>query len=209
MFGTQHLLAFVIAGLVLNATPGPDTFYILGRTVSQGRKAGLASVLGIGTGSLIHTTAAAFGLSTLLAASATAFVTVKTVGAAYLVYLGLRMLLTRSTRPRNLDLKPESFLGIYRQAIITNVLNPKVALFFLAFLPQFVSAESTNKTGSFLFLGMVFVFNGTLYCTALVMVASRILRMFQGNSHFEKWIGKITGLVFIGLGLRVAMETDR
>ncbi|MDB6053292.1 MAG: putative Rht family transporter, amino acid efflux [Verrucomicrobiales bacterium] len=205
MFGTQHLIAFIVAGLVLNITPGPDTFYILGRTLSQGRRAGVASVLGIATGSLIHTCAAAFGLSTLLATSAMAFVVVKTLGACYLLFLGLRALFGKSSAKfSKSNLKPEMIATIYLQGVVTNVLNPKVALFFLAFLPQFVSADAPNKAASFIFLGSVFVFNGTLYCTTLVFLAARIIKRFQGNASFENWMKMLTGIIFVALGLRVA-----
>ena len=129
MFGTQHFWLFVVSGLLLNITPGQDTLYIVTRSVAQGRAAGLWSVLGIASGSVVHTLAAAFGLSAILATSAHAFTIVKLAGAAYLVYLGVKMLLERPPAPANL-------------------LNPKVALFFLAFLPQFVAADAGSRCRS-------------------------------------------------------------
>ena len=138
MFGTEHFWLFVASGLLLNITPGQDTLYIVTRSVAQGRAAGLWSVLGIASGSGVHTLAAAFGLSAILATSAHAFTIVKLAGAAYLVYLGVKMLLERpSPAPAGVEppLRHESAWAVYRAAVLTNVLNPKVALFFLAFLP--------------------------------------------------------------------------
>jgi threonine/homoserine/homoserine lactone efflux protein len=139
MFGIHDFGAFLAAGILLNLTPGPDTFYILGRSIAQGRRAGIASVLGISSGALIHTLAAALGLSVLLTASASAFLAVKLAGAAYLVYLGAKMFFGRksaTTLPTGFS--SSSFFTVYRQGLLTNVLNPKVALFFLAFMPQSV-----------------------------------------------------------------------
>jgi threonine/homoserine/homoserine lactone efflux protein len=205
MLGTQDLLIFICAGLLLNMTPGPDTFYILGRTVAQGRMAGFASVFGISTGCICHSIAAALGLSAVLATSATCFIYVKLVGAGYLVYLGVRLLLDRSAaNGPNPALSFASAWTIYRQAVLTNVLNPKVALFFMAFLPQFVSVESPNRVLSLLFLGVIFVCNGTLYCLGLVWLASAISPRFQRNGPASALVMRLTGIVFVALGLRLA-----
>ena len=139
MFGIHNFTLFLTTGILLNLMPGPDTAYIIGRSIAQGRRAGIASALGITLGSVCHTIAAALGLSAFLAASAVAFTTVKFIGGAYLVYLGVRMILSRA---RELQV-PSHFrssetAAAFRQGIITNLLNPKVALFFLAFLPQFI-----------------------------------------------------------------------
>ncbi len=206
--GTQHLGIFIMAGLLLNVTPGPDTMYILGRTLAQGRLAGIASVLGISTGCLVHTFGAALGCSAILARSAAAFSCIKLAGAAYLIYLGIRMLCERRT------LQAASASGfparsgwvIYRQAIFTNALNPKVALFFLAFLPQFVAPDAATHITPFLFLGLVFIFNGTLYCLALVLCASVLTEKLRRNSSFTTAFRRVTGAMFIGLGLRLALE---
>src|SRR5688500_898130 len=139
-FGTQHLALFVVSGLLLAVTPGQDTLYIVGRSVSQGRRAGLLSVLGIVTGCAIHAVAAAFGLSAVLATSPHAFVAVKMAGAVYLCYRGAQMLLQRNGHAESRDqFAHERSWAIFRAGLVTNVLNPKVALFFVAFLPQFVS----------------------------------------------------------------------
>src|SRR3954469_23997411 len=158
MLAVHHLGLFVVTGLLLNLTPGQDTLYIVGRTLSQGKRAGLLSVLGITSGSVIHTLAAAFGLSAILATSAMAFTIVKLAGAAYLMYLGIRMLLDRSAAPTIAhEFRREDDAAIYRAGLLTNVLNPKVALFFMAFLPQFVDPASGSRILSFLFLGAVFI----------------------------------------------------
>ena len=210
MFGTQHLWLFVVSGLLLNITPGQDTVYIVTRSVAQGRAAGLWSVLGISSGSVVHTLAAAFGLSAILATSAEAFIVVKLAGAAYLGYLGVRMLLERpaaATTP-GLEAPParESAWAIYRAALLTNVLNPKVALFFLAFLPQFVAPGASSRVTAFLFLGAVFVFNGTLWCLVLVTAASAFSGRLRRNASGARRLRQATGAVFVGLGARLALS---
>jgi threonine/homoserine/homoserine lactone efflux protein len=201
---------FVISGLLLNITPGQDTLYIVTRSVAQGRRAGLWSVLGISTGSIVHTLAAAFGLSAILATSASAFTVVKYAGAAYLVFLGVKMLLERRPAAVAPGIAPalphESSWAIYRAAVLTNVLNPKVALFFLAFLPQFVAPEAPSRVVSFLFLGAVFVFNGTLWCLVLVMGASALSGRLRRNASGARRLRQATGAVFVGLGARLALS---
>ncbi|HEV8394480.1 MAG TPA: LysE family translocator [Vicinamibacterales bacterium] len=209
MFGTQHFWLFVVSGLLLNITPGQDTLYIVTRSVAQGRAAGLWSVLGISTGSVVHTLAAAFGLSAILATSANAFTVVKFAGAAYLVYLGAKMLLERAPAP---DASPivvpahDRAWAIYRAGLLTNVLNPKVALFFLAFLPQFVAPDAGSRVAAFLFLGAVFVFNGTLWCLVLVMGASALSGRLRRNASGARRLRQATGAVFVGLGARLALQ---
>jgi RhtB (resistance to homoserine/threonine) family protein len=206
MLGIHDFWLFVIAGLVLNMTPGPDTLYIVGRSVAQGRGAGMLSALGISTGSLVHTTFAALGLSVLLARSATAFTVVRWVGAAYLIYLRLRMLfVTRQANPGEVD-RPAAANSwtIYRQAITTNILNPKVALFFLAFLPQFVDAEAPHRTLALLLLGVVFVTNGTIWCLGVAWFAAAVSRRIRERQSASVWLSRAAGALFVGLGVRVA-----
>jgi threonine/homoserine/homoserine lactone efflux protein len=207
MFGTQHLALFVVSGILLNLTPGQDTLYIVGRSVSQGRRAGLLSVLGISSGSVIHTLAAAFGLSAILATSAQAFVVVKLAGAAYLAYLGLKMLFERpaSVGPAA-EFTPERRWMVYRAGLLTNLLNPKVALFFLAFLPQFVAPTAESRVLSFLFLGGVFIFNGTLWCLVLVWGASAMSRRLREHPSSGVLLKRATGTIFVGLGVRLAVS---
>jgi threonine/homoserine/homoserine lactone efflux protein len=205
MFGTHHLGLFVVSGLLLNVTPGPDTFYIIGRSVAQGRRAGVLSVLGITSGCVVHTCAAAFGLSAVLATSARAFLVVKLAGAAYLGYLGVVMLLDRSEASQVAEPPIERGWAIYRAGLLTNVLNPKVALFFMAFLPQFVDPASSSKVAAFLFLGAVFMFNGTLWCLTLVGCAAAISRRLRHRPASGAWLKRAAGAMFIGLGVKVAV----
>jgi threonine/homoserine/homoserine lactone efflux protein len=206
MFGTQHLALFVTSGILLNLTPGQDTMYIVGRSISQGRRAGLLSVAGISSGTVVHTLAAAFGLSAILAASAQAYLAVKLAGAAYLVYLGVRMILDRSSTltPGRFDSEPA--WTIFRAGFVTNLLNPKVALFFMAFLPQFVDPAASSKTLAFLFLGAVFIFNGTLWCLVLAFGASAMSRRLREAPSTIVLIRRATGALFVGLGVRLAVS---
>jgi threonine/homoserine/homoserine lactone efflux protein len=206
MLGTQHLLLFIVSGLLLNVTPGQDTLYIVGRSIAQGRRAGVLSVLGILSGSLVHTCAAAFGLSAILATSARAFLIVKFVGAAYLVYLGVGMAFQRpSAGEQHAEFVHERGWTIYRAGLLTNVLNPKVALFFMAFLPQFVAPDAPSKILAFLFLGSLFTFNGTLWCLVLVWGASAMSRRFREHRSAGAALKRATGAVFVGLGVKVAV----
>ena len=208
MFGTQHFWLFVVSGLLLNLTPGQDTLYIVTRSVAQGRAAGLWSVLGISSGSIVHTLAAAFGLSAILATSARAFVAVKLAGAAYLVYLGVRMLFERRHAENGPAAVPpaERAWDVYRAGLLTNLLNPKVALFFLAFLPQFVAPDAAGRVAPFLFLGAVFVVNGTLWCLVLVLCASALSARLRGNPAGTRRLRRATGAIFVGLGARLALS---
>lgn len=205
MFGTQHLALFITSGLLLNVTPGQDTMYIVGRSLSQGRRAGLLSVLGISAGSVVHTLAAAFGLSAILATSSQAFLAVKIVGAGYLVYLGTRMLFDRSRELTVGTFDAESGWAVFRAGFITNLLNPKVALFFMAFLPQFVDPAAASKTLAFLFLGAVFVVNGTLWCLVLALGAAAVAGRLGTAPSASAWIRRATGALFVGLGVRLAV----
>jgi threonine/homoserine/homoserine lactone efflux protein len=191
MFGIHNYWLFIVSGLLLNITPGQDTLYIVGRSVSQGRRAGVLSVLGISTGCLGHTLAAAFGLSAVLAASSQAFMVVKFIGAAYLVYLGFQMVLSRASAPRQLTTgQPARGWMIYRQGILTNVLNPKVALFFLAFLPQFIESDSNTKVVAFLILGLTFIFNGTIWCMLVVWFHPRLVSGFDSDTRWSPGSGE-------------------
>lgn len=205
MFGIHHFWLFLTTGILLNLTPGQDTFYILGRSISQGRRAGIASVLGICSGALVHTIAAAIGLSAVLAASASAFFTLKMIGAAYLIYLGIRMLFARPTSASiAVDSDSASFATIYRQGLLTNLLNPKVALFFLAFMPQFIDADSPNKPLAFILLGLCFVTTGTIWCFCLAWFASTLGQRLSGNKSFESTLNRAAGALFVFLGIRLA-----
>jgi len=206
MFGTRDLSLFVAAGLLLNVTPGADTLYILGRSSTQGFRGGLLAALGIGTGCLVHITAAALGISALLAASATAFIAVKMIGAAYLVYLGLSLLVRKGSKSQLQVLSFSQSKGtrIFWQGFLTNVLNPKVALFFLAFLPQFISLDAPNKPLAMLFLGVLFDFNGTLWNVFVAFAASSLAKRVSRASAISKWLYRTIGALFIYFGARLA-----
>jgi len=205
MFGIHDFGFFLLTGILLNLTPGPDTFYILGRSLAQGRGAGVASVLGISTGSLVHTFAAAFGLSALLATSASAFLAIKFAGAAYLVYLGARMLFSRSSAAAiPAAFSSSGFWAVYRQGLLTNVLNPKVALFFLALMPQFIAADSSSKFAAFVTLGLCFIITGTLWCLCLAWFSSLLGDRLRGSKTFADILNRTAGALFIGLGARLA-----
>jgi threonine/homoserine/homoserine lactone efflux protein len=212
VFGTHDLWLFVLSGLLLNITPGPDTLYIVGRSSTQGWRAGAVAALGIGAGALVHVCAAALGLSALLAASATAFTAVKIVGAAYLVYVGISLLRSKSSTQSPAVAsgdRPTSIRGIFFQGFLTNVLNPKVALFFLAFLPQFVLSDAPSKPLAFLFLGVIFDINGTMWNLLVAWSAARIGRRLGTSDQSKKWFNRCVGSVFVFVGFRLALAHDR
>ena len=208
MFGTIHLATFVLSGLVLNLYPGPDTMYIIGRSLSQGRKAGIVSVLGISTGGMIHTLLAGLGLSAVLAASVKAFFAVKTIGALYLLYIGIRAIASRRAAADTATyLGGQSHARIYRQGLLTNLFNPKVALFFLSFLPQFVDPGSKYGPLTFLFLGSIFLCTGTIWCMIVAVFSAALSERLKRNERITFVFEKITGLIFIGLGLNLFRDT--
>jgi len=208
MFGTHDLALFVISGLLLNFTPGADTLYIVGRSTLQGARAGAVAALGIGAGCCVHMLAAALGLSALLAASATAFTAVKLIGAAYLIYLGVS-LWRSGPRPRAAG-RPSASRAplrvVFAQGVLTNVLNPKVALFFLAFLPQFVDANAPYKLVAFLFLGLVFNFNGTLWNLFVAWSAAKVGARVAARGRAAAWLSRIAGAAFVALGVKLALS---
>ena len=207
MLGTQNLLLFVASGVLLNLTPGQDTFYILGRSVAQGRRAGVISVLGITSGSAVHTCAAAFGLSAILATSASAFLIVKMAGAAYLTYLGLKMMFYRTSNTGlPVAFAREDDWSIYRAGFLSNLLNPKVALFFLAFLPQFVAPSAQLKVLAFLFLGALFMTTGTIWCLVLAWFGSTMSRRLRENPSAGSKVTRASGAMFVGLGVKLAIS---
>jgi threonine/homoserine/homoserine lactone efflux protein len=210
MFGIHDFGLFLCAGVLLNLTPGPDTVYILGRSIADGRRAGVASALGICIGSIFHTCAAAFGLSALLATSAWAFSAVKLAGAAYLIFLGLRALLQREYDlhvPAKFELSDP--IAALRQGVLTNILNPKVALFFLAFLPQFIDSATPSKMAAFLTLGFTFVITGTIWCLVLAWFAATFSARLRGNATIAAVLKRALGSLFIFLGLRLAVAARR
>ena len=205
MLGIHDYWLFVASGVLLNLTPGQDTFYILGRSMAEGTRSGVASAFGIAVGSLFHTAMAAVGLSAVLATSASAFMIVKLVGAVYLVYLGVRMLVTANSveprRPRSAGL-----LGSFRDGILTNALNPKVALFFLALMPQVIERDSATKVAAFIALGLTFVATGTMWCLVLAVAAGKLRGFFMRHPTGWRALSRAAGGLFVVLGLRLAVS---
>ncbi|HEY2391895.1 MAG TPA: LysE family translocator [Candidatus Angelobacter sp.] len=198
-------LTFLFAALMLNIAPGPDMLYVIGRSVGQGRKAGIVSSLGVFVGCWIHILAAAFGIAALLHSSPMAFNVVRYAGATYLIYLGIKMIAQKSNLASQ-QLKPESLGSIFRQGAVTNMLNPKVAIFFLAFLPQFINAQRGSVVLQIVFLGLIFNVGGTLVNLAVSYAGGTLGELLRRNQRFARMQQWFTGLVFIGLGLRLAWQ---
>ncbi|MFD0771887.1 LysE family translocator [Bacillus sp. CGMCC 1.60114] len=203
MYGIINYEVFLITGILLNLIPGADTMYIVGRSISQGRKAGVYSVFGIITGSLIHTLLVAFGLSIILTKSIVLFNAIKIIGVIYLVYLGIRMIIDKTNvnfqanAPSKLNIKK-----IYVQGLLTSLTNPKVALFFIAFLPQFIDTKVSSPI-SFIILGLTFTITGLLWCLFIAYFSSYVTKKIRGNEKIGKVLNKITGIIFIGMGLKL------
>ena len=204
MFGIINFKTFLLAGLIMNLTPGADTMYILSRSLTQGKKAGILSALGISTGAIFHTVFATLGLSIILANSSMAFEIVKYLGAAYLIFLGAKTTFTKADRTFELSNDIVNYNQIYFSGVLTNVLNPKVALFFLAFLPQFIDPYYVQSSVPFLLLGFTFLLTGTTWCLILALFASNLSVRIKKNLKVKIWFEKITGGIFIALGIKLA-----
>ncbi|WP_234402418.1 LysE family translocator [Oceanobacillus damuensis] len=190
--------------MLLNLTPGTDIMYIVSRSISQGRTAGIYSVLGINAGVVVHTFLAAFGLSVILMQSTFLFNVIKIAGAIYLAYLGIKMLTTKNDTKEEQSLPKQSNKKIFLQGMITNVTNPKVALFFLAFLPQFIHTNSGVSTPvSFIILGLTFTLTGGIWCLITAYFSSMATRKLRGNSKVSTVLNKLTGIVFIAMGIKL------
>jgi threonine/homoserine/homoserine lactone efflux protein len=201
----SNLSLFVIAALTLLLTPGPAVLYIITRSIDQGRRAGLVSVLGIQTGGLFHVAAAALGISAILMSSALAFDVVKYLGAAYLIYLGIRKLTSKVEVETAVDVPPDSLRRIFSQGVIVNVLNPKTALFFFAFLPQFVDPAKGSVPLQMFMLGVLFIFLAFFTDGMYALAAGTAGRWLKGNIRFLKAQKYFAGTVYIGLGLVAAL----
>src|ERR1700752_377613 len=206
MLGIHELWLFVLSGLLLNVKPGPETAYIIGRSIQLGWRGGAVAAIGLSCGCLVHVFASAIGLSALLMASSTAFTMLKLAGAAYLLITGVQMLLSRSRPLTEVALEggATSLSAVFWQGALTNVLNPKVALFFLAFLPQFVDAEAPHKAVAFLALGLIFIFNGTLWCLTIAIIAARAAERVQRSGRMMEIVNRGLGALFVYLGARIA-----
>ena len=234
----QHLLLFIAAGWLLNLTPGPDVLYIVTNSLRSGARAGVVAGLGITAGCFVHIFAAALGVSAMLATSATAFTVLKYLGAAYLLWMGLKILLARAPQAAP-DLiaaaaaeKPRSLKAIFRGGFLTNVLNPKVAIFFLAFVPQFIAPDADNKALAFVLLGLLFNLNAIPVNAGWALAAAWMTRHLSAadrrwaapgagepprgvaQTHGVKrgglflWLDRAAGLMFIGFGLKLALSDN-
>ncbi len=208
MFIPESLLTFIFAVLLLNISPGPDMIYIVTRTMTQGRWAGFLSSLGIATGAMVHVFSAAIGLSAVLATSALAFSIIKYAGAAYLIWLGIRALMSggSNVQASAKGAAPLSKRRMFIQGALVDILNPKVAIFFLAFLPQFVDPAAGGLFGQFMSLGMIVVVIGLLCEASVILTADLVSRRLRGSSVFTAWMNRVSGVVLIGLGLRLAHQ---
>ena len=210
MIGINDFLIFALASLVLNITPGNDMLYVATRSTTQGIKAGIVSALGITAGCLVHLTAAVIGLSAIIANSAIAFGIIKYLGAAYLFYLGIKALLNKQNIfSINEKTEKKSLSKLFWQGAFTNVLNPKVALFFLAFLPQFIHPENGSPALQILLLGLWFNFSGSLVNIAVAILFGKLGNWLAGKQGIIKWQNKITGLLLIALGIKVALSSRK
>jgi RhtB (resistance to homoserine/threonine) family protein len=208
MFGIENYLVFIVSGIILNITPGNDTIYILSRSIAQGRKAGVVSALGIGTGALTHTIMASLGLSVILSKSILLFDIIKYAGVLYLVFIGIATIISKNN-PFNSQADIErsiDYKQIYKQGFLTNLFNPKVALFFLSFLPQFINPSINNTPIPFLILGLTFLTTGTIWCLFLAYASSFLSTMLRENERISIIMHKMCGMIFIGLGLKLALE---
>ena len=241
LIGIDHLGLFIVAGLLLNLTPGPDVLYILTHAVKSGWRTGAVAAAGITAGCFVHIAAAALGVSALMAASSTAFTVLKWLGAAYLVYVGWSMLDVKAwIRSRRADV-PEAHLGelaaipveiritpekiadcadsarasglnhlksVFLKGFWTNALNPKVALFFLAFLPQFIAPGATSKPAAFLLLGLIFNFNAFWVNLAYAAAGAAVSQRFSALQSGMRWLERVAGLLFMGFGLKLALTDN-
>ena len=207
MPGVHDFALFVASGILLNLTPGADTLYIVTRATTLGRKAGAVAALGIAAGCCVHIVAAGLGLSALLATSAVAFTAVKLAGAAYLIYMGVMLWRTGPRSPNLAGARPPATAlpRIFVQGALTNILNPKVALFFLAFLPQFVDPEATDRLAAFLLLGTAFNTTGLLWNLFVAWSSAGIGRRFNGFPARMHALHRIAGAVFVALGVKLAL----
>jgi len=216
VLGIHDLPLFVLAGLLLNITPGPDMMYIIGRSTGQGWKAGAAATFGVSAGCSVHITAAALGISALLTASTTAFTILKVVGAVYLIYVGISMIRktgdrslvpnerTKGSVPNVLAFGTRDLSPVFWQGFLTNALNPKVALFFLAFLPQFIDLDAPMKPLAFLVLGAIFTFTATWWNLFVAWSAARMSAAI--DNRWVSWGERAIGAFFVALGVKLAGE---
>ncbi|HMD80108.1 MAG TPA: LysE family translocator [Anaerolineales bacterium] len=209
MFESSQIYLFLIASLVLLITPGPAVLYIVARSMNQGKMAGIVSVLGVETANFLHASAAALGLSAILVSSALAFDTVKYLGAGYLMYLGIRKIMSRDDEVKTEISQQERLSRIYTQGFVVNLFNPKTALFFFAFLPQFVNTSNAKVTLHMFLLGIMFVVMALITDGAYALISSSIANRLNTNQNFGRNQRYFTGLIYIGLGVVTAFTGSR
>ena len=203
------LLPFLAAALALNLTPGADMTYVIARSATQGRAAGISASFGVAAGSFVHSLLAAFGVAALVASSELAFVTIKVVGAVYLLYLAWKAFRAGAHALRLQSLQPVTLRRVFAEGALTNLLNPKVALFILAFLPQFVDPHKGSVIVQILVLGLIFNIGGTTVNVIVAASAGAASGMLRNSATFSRWLNRVSGLVFMGLALRLALAGRR
>ena len=206
MFGIENFYFFLTVSILINLSPGPDMIYTAARSLSQGTRAGILSALGVFSGCLFHVTAATFGLSKIIEESVLLFSIIKYAGAAYLTYLGIQALLkSKRTKTEIVSVPAIKNRKIFFQGMLTNILNPKVAIFFLSFLPQFIDPHSSHVKEEIAFLGLWFDLQGTLVLVLVGTVTGFFSQVLQKNAAFWGWQNKITGLILLGLGVKMLL----
>jgi threonine/homoserine/homoserine lactone efflux protein len=208
MIGIHDLPLFIGAGLLLNVTPGPDTALVIGQSLLHGRRGGMLAALGVGAGCFVHIGAAAIGLSAVIMTSAVAFLVIKWIGVCYLCYVGARMLFSREHAAiQDVARQSRSSLAIFWLGFLTNVLNPKVALFFLAFLPQFIDVEAPNKAAAFALLGVIVSATGTLWLLVVAFITSMTGARLRADARIKRWLERTLGAMFLALGAKLALSS--
>lgn len=204
-YSLSHWMTFFAAAFLLNLSPGPDMAFILGQTAKSGMKSGFSAMFGIWTGALVHVLCAALGLSAIIATSAITFSVVKWVGAAYLIWLGIQALLSKGTHLSDNTKAPQKKLPeIYRQGVLVSVLNPKVAVFFLAFLPQFVEAGAGPGSAQLFLHGSLIIFVAAFVEPPLILVSGKLTGYLSNNTKVSRWMDRGLGALFVGLGIKLA-----
>ncbi|MEM9924258.1 MAG: LysE family translocator [Cyanobacteria bacterium P01_D01_bin.50] len=215
MFEINHFPLFIATSILLNLIPGPDSIYIVTKSIAQGRTAGLLSSWGICTGAFVHTVAAAIGLSAIIASSVYAFNTLKYVSAIYLISLGIKSLLDKTNPleiPQTNDTAEEKMTlsnswNIFGQGVLIDILNPKVAIFFLAFLPQFINPDSEAKAATFILLGSILIAIALIWEFLLVMFSTLITKHLRNNIAFGTKLNQLSGIILIGLAVIMATQS--
>ena len=205
-----YWMLFLSAAILLNIAPGPDMLYLISKTMSQEKRVGFASILGFGTGALIHTLFVSLGISAIISTSVVGFKIIKYTGAAYLFYLGIKALLSGGIKFKENEKKEgdNSFLKSFSQAVIIDVTNPKVALFFIAFLPQFYRVNGTSKIIQFMTLGLIIILIGFIVESIIVLLSDKIAHLLKKKPIVSRILDKVFGTVLIGLGIRLVIQKD-